>query len=297
MATFAQYYHRLHKHDSRKAGVDSEANKCKVPLLSKDKVNRVMIYYGAFNPPHVGHLGVLCHAFQSSADLNIVAGLVYPLDVSLIERKNSTSNRRLVLSEEQRSELWERDVRFPTWAFVPRRRKYGSAEDFETEIAGAAKEDGYEICYIRVIGPDGWDVNNPRRHRSTTYSEYLITDVARRASFITPNGVPQPVKDYTSWQRLRPDPEPRVQLLQQTRPVVEVLESSPLVATATASLSTVEVESSNPSSSDVSEDSVSHCGSSKSSTAVTGGSTPSSSAEGRSLLCCAFKVLWSLTNS
>ena len=111
MATFAQYYHRIHKHDSRKAGVDSEANKCKVPLLSKDKVNRVMIFYGVFNPPHVGHLGVLCHAFQSSPDLNIVAGLVYPLDVDQIERKNRNSNRRLVLSEEQRSELWERDVR------------------------------------------------------------------------------------------------------------------------------------------------------------------------------------------
>jgi hypothetical protein len=296
MATFAQYYHRIHKHDSRKAGVDSEANKCQVPLLSKDKVNRVMIYFGAFNPPHIGHLGVLCHAFQGSADLNIVASLVYPLDVGQIDRKNYCSNRRLVLSEEQRSELWERDVRFPTWAFAPR-RKYETSKDFETEIASAAKKDGYEIRYIRVIGPDGWDIDNPRRHMSTRYSEYLITDAARRASFVTPNGVPQPVKDYTSWQRLGPDPELRVQLLQQTRPVAEVLESSPLVATAIASLSAVEVESSNPSSSDVSEDSVSHCGSSKSSTPVTGGSTPSSSAEGRSLLCCALKGVWSLTNS
>lgn len=297
MATFAQYYHRIHTHDSRKAGVDSEANKCKVPLLSKDKVNRVMIYYGAFNPPHVGHLGVLCHAFQSSADLNIVAGLVYPADVSQIETKNLTSNRRLVLSEEQRSELWERDVRFPTWAFVPRRREYGSTDDFETKIAIAAQKDGYEIGYIRVMGPDGWDINNPRRHMSSRYSEYLITDAARRASFVTANGVPQPVKHYTSWQRLGPDPELRVQLLQQTRPEVEVLESGPLVDTAIASLSAVEVKSSNSSSSDVSEDSASHCGSSKSSTAVTGGSTPSSSAEGRSLLCCALKGLWSLINS
>ena len=274
MATFAQYYHRIHKHDSRKAGVDSEVNKCKVPLLSKDKANRVMIYYGVFNPPHVGHLGVLCHAFQSSPDLNIVAGLVYPLDVGLLERKNCYSNRRLVLSEEQRSELWERDVRFPTWAFVPRRRKYDSTEDFEMEIASAAKEDGYEILYIRVMGPDNWDIDNPARYRDSRYPEYLITDAARRASFVTPNGVPQPMKGYESWQRLGPDPELRVQLLQQTKPVVEVLESSPLTATVIA----LELESSNSSSSDVSKDSVS----SKSSTAVTGDSTPSSSAEGQS---------------
>src|SRR5277367_4768908 len=213
MATFAQYYHRIHEHDSRKAGVDPEANKCKVPLLSKDKVNRVMIFYGVFNPPHVGHLGVLCHAFQSSPDLNIVAGLVYPLDVDQIESKNRDSNRRLVLSEEQRSELWERDVRFPTWAFVPRRRKYDSTEEFEMEIASAAKEDGYEILYIRVMGPDNWDIDNPCRHWDTDHSEFLITDATRRASFVAPNGVPRPMEGYTSWQRLEPDPELRVQLL------------------------------------------------------------------------------------
>ena len=279
MATFAQYYHRFHKRHSRKTRVGSKANKCKGPLLSKDKVNRVMIYVGAFNPPHVGHLSVLCHAFQSSADLNVVAGLVYPLSVDYIVSKNYHSNRRLVLSERQRSELWEKDVRFPAWAFAP--RTYDTLKDLQTKIASAAKKDGYEIRYIRVTGPDNWDIDNPRRHRCTAYSEYLVTDAARSASFITPNGVPQPVNGYTSWQRIGPDPGLRVQLPQQTRPVVEVLESSPLVATAIASLSAVEVESSNSLSSEVSEDSVSHCSSSKSPTVVTGASTPSSSAEGQ----------------
>jgi hypothetical protein len=278
MATFAQYYHQIHKHDSRKAGVDSEANKCKVPLLSKDKVNRVIVYFGAFNPPHVGHLGALCHAFQSSSDLNIVAGLVYPVDVGHTRRKNLDSNRRLVLSERQRSELWERDVRFPAWAFAPR-KKWGISKDFEAKIANAAKQDGYEILYIRVMGPDNWNFDSPCPHMHSHYSEYLITDATRRASFVTPNGVPQPMKGYTSWQRLGPDPELRVQPLQQTKPVVEVLES---LATAVASLRVAEVESSKSSSSDVSGDSVSHCVSSKSSTAVTEGSTPSSSVEGQS---------------
>jgi hypothetical protein len=274
MATFAQYYHQFHRHDSRKAGVGSEANKCNVPLLSKDKVNRVIVYAGAFNPPHVGHLDVLWHAFQSSSDLNIVAGLVYPASDGRIRTKNLCSNRRLALSKEQRSKLWERDVRFPTWAFVAR-------EDFETEIASTAEEDGYEIRYIQVVGPDNWDINNPPRI-ATCYSEYLITDAARRASFVAPNGVPQQVKDYTSWQKLGPDPKLRVQLLQQTGLVVEALESSLSVATTIASLSAVEVESSNSSSSEISEDSVSHCGRSKSSTTMTAGSTPSSSAEGQS---------------
>jgi hypothetical protein len=283
MATFAQYYHRVHKDGGHKARVNSDANKCKVPLLSRDKVNRVITYHGAFNPPHVGHLGVLCHAFQSSSDLNIVAGLVYPVHVRHIKAKNYYSNRRLVLSEEQRSELWERDVHFPMWAFAPR-NKQDMRKDFETEIARAAKEDGYEIRYIGVAGPDHWDVDNPRRHLYSSFSEYLITDATRRASFVSPDGVPQPMKHYTSWQRLKLDPELRVQLVQETKPLVDALESSPLVATAVASLSAVEVKSLNSSSSDASENSVSHRGSSKSSTALTGDSTPSSSVEGQSYI-------------
>jgi hypothetical protein len=278
MATFAQYFHQIHNYDSRKAGVDSEANRCKVPLLSKDKVNRVMVYYGAFNPPHVGHLAVLCHAFQSSSDLNIVAGLVYPTGVDHTRRKNRHSSRRLVLSEEQRSELWERDVRFPAWAFAPR-EKYNTSTDFETQIASAAKQDGYEILYIRVMGPDNWNFDSPCRYMHSDCSEYLITDVARRTSVVSPNGVPQPMRGYTSWQRVGPDPKLRVQPLQQTKSALEVLES---LATAIASLGVVEVESSNSSSSNVSGDSVSDCVSGKSSTAMTGGSTPSSSAEGQS---------------
>src|SRR5271155_1648820 len=155
MTTFSQYFYSVYQDDSRKARLRSGSDKRGIPLLSKDRVNRVLIYPGSFNPPHVGHLGVLRHAFESSPDLNIVAGIVLLVAVEHIEEKNWRSGRRLVLSREQRSELWKRDARFPAWAFAPNYKC--SSVELREKIANAAKKDGYEILYINLCGPDVWD--------------------------------------------------------------------------------------------------------------------------------------------
>ena len=100
MATFSQYFHSVYQDDSPKTRLRSGSDKRGIPLLSKDRVNRVLSYPGSFNPPHVGHLAVLRHAFESSPDLNIVAGIVFPVAVEYIKEKNYLSDRCLVLSGE-----------------------------------------------------------------------------------------------------------------------------------------------------------------------------------------------------
>jgi hypothetical protein len=204
MATFSQYFHSVYQDDSRKARLRSGSDKREMPLLSKDRVNRVLIYPGSFNPPHVGHLAVLRHAFESSPDLNIVAGIILPAPVESVEWKNYCSDRCLLLSREQRSELWKRDARFPAWAFAP---SYESAQLTE-EIASAAKKDGYEILYIGLSGPDVWNFSWPPAHVYAYDPEYLISDAGRSVSFLGPGDVPQPIKGYTTWQRLELDLQP-----------------------------------------------------------------------------------------
>ena len=68
-----------------------------------------------------------------------------------IEEKNWHSGRCLVLSREQRSELWKRDPHFPAWAFAS---NCESLVELNEQIANAAKKDGYEILYIGLAGPD-----------------------------------------------------------------------------------------------------------------------------------------------
>jgi cytidyltransferase-like protein len=213
MATFGEYFHSVCQDDSRKARLRSGSDKRGIPLLSKDRVNRVLIYPGSFNPPHVGHLAVLRHAFESCPDLNIVAGIVLPARVEHIEKKNYQSGRCLALSEEQRLELWKRDARFPAWAFAPR---YKSSQLTE-EIANAAKKDGYEILYIGLGGPDIWDFSLPPTHMYTSFTEHLISDAARGARFLGPDGVPQPIERYTTWKRLELDLQPGAERLRRTK--------------------------------------------------------------------------------
>jgi hypothetical protein len=213
MATFSEYFHSVCQDDSGKARLRSGSDKRGIPLLSKDRVNRVLIYPGSFNPPHVGHLGVLRHAFESSPDLNIVAGIIVPAADERIEEKNYQSDRRLVLSRGQRSELWKRDARFPVWAFVP---NYKFSEGLREKVADAAKKDGYEILYTVLCGPDTWD-GWPRRHMYTSFTEHLISDAARGARFLGPDGVPQPIERYTTWKRLELDLQPGAERLRRTK--------------------------------------------------------------------------------
>src|SRR5271156_5430797 len=212
MATFGQYFHSVYQDDSPKARLRSGSNKHEIPLLSKDRVNRVLYYPGSFNPPHVGHLGLLRHAFESSPDLNIVAGIVFSFAVEHIEEKNYLSNRCLVLSRKQRSELWKRDTRFPAWAFAP--SNYTSSTELMKKIANAAKKDGYEILYIELRGPGGWDFSWPFRHVNTFSPEHMISDATRSAPFLGPDGVPRRVNGYTTWQRLELDLQPGAEQLQ-----------------------------------------------------------------------------------
>ena len=240
MATFNQYFHSVYPNYSCKTRLRSGSDKRGIPLLSKDRVNRVLLYPGSFNPPHVGHLSVLRHAFESSPDLNIVAGIVLLMDVERIEEKNYQSGRHLVLSLKQRSELWKRDARFPAWAFA---HSCESSWELREKIANAAKKDGYEILYIRLNGPDVWDFIRPQRHEYTSCTEHLISDAARSASFLGPDGVPQPVYGYTPWQRLELELQPGAGQLQHTKRRLQTLESPRLVAGVVGAVSAKEVES------------------------------------------------------
>lgn len=46
------------------------------PRLDSTRANRIIVYPGAFNPPHRGHLHLLNHVFYHGVpDLNVVAAI------------------------------------------------------------------------------------------------------------------------------------------------------------------------------------------------------------------------------
>jgi hypothetical protein len=146
------------------------------------------------------------------------------MSVGYIERKNYRTDRCLVLSNKQRLELWKRDARFPAWAFTL------NSMDVDEEIANAAKKDGYEIIYIELNGPDIWNFDCPKRHAYSVHPERLISDAARSAPFLGPDGVPEPVNGYTTWQRLELNLRPGAERLLRTKRPFQTFKFPRLVA-------------------------------------------------------------------
>ena len=67
------------------------------PLLKKGQVNRILVYPGAFNPPHRGHMRALQHAFyECGPEFNAVAGIVLLGPDTYLSYKNETSSRNLL---------------------------------------------------------------------------------------------------------------------------------------------------------------------------------------------------------
>jgi hypothetical protein len=67
------------------------------PLLKKGKTNRILVYPGAFNPPHRGHMRALQHAFhECGPEFNAVAAIVLLAPDTYLSYKNETSSRNLL---------------------------------------------------------------------------------------------------------------------------------------------------------------------------------------------------------
>jgi Cytidylyltransferase-like len=169
--------------------------------LSKDQPNRILIYIGSFNPPHISHLQVLRHALESSPDLNIVAAIISMMDEDHLERKNQLSGRSLVLTSKKRAKLWYEDSRFPACAWVC--ESWTIFDNLQKDLVREATKDDLEIRFMSLRGPDSWNVLDPPMPNST-YQEYLISDAGREAEWYVVKEPPQVATWYTPWERVNP---------------------------------------------------------------------------------------------
>lgn len=100
----------------------NETPKTTPPTLSLDKnrINNILTYCGAFDPPHAGHLTFLQHAFANAGrDLRFVCALIIPSsDSYLRNHKFKNESDPLILPRAVRSHLWASDPRLPPWAMV-----------------------------------------------------------------------------------------------------------------------------------------------------------------------------------
>ncbi|KAE9979570.1 hypothetical protein BLS_009668 [Venturia inaequalis] len=135
----------------------------KAPLLSTTLPNRILYYYGCFNPPHIAHLNLLRYLHVRTHDaFNVVAAIVVihsdarcraklNKDNDNNKGKGESEGKGVLYGFDKRKEMWQRDIEFPEWACVM------SADLFGNICGGverAAAKDGVQICFVQVRGPD-----------------------------------------------------------------------------------------------------------------------------------------------
>ena len=164
--------------------------------LSKDQPNRILLYLGSFNPPHISHLQVLRHALESSPDLNIVAAIIIMMDEDHLRGKNQSSGRSLVLTSKKRATLWYEDSRFPACAWVC--ESWTILENLQRDLIREATKDDLEICFTSLCGPDCWPAFDPPMQIN------LVSDAGREAKWYVGKRPSQVAEQYTPWKRVNP---------------------------------------------------------------------------------------------
>ncbi|GJC90749.1 hypothetical protein ColLi_13587 [Colletotrichum liriopes] len=157
------------------------------PLLKRGQKNRVLLYPGCFNPPHLGHYNILRRAFEGSQDINVIAAIVLLLDDDSLEAKCEAKGQSLVLSRSERACLWRSDARvLPQWWIYDGsvRDWYWLREDLENAIA----IDGFDFQFASVLGPDHISRFGSYLGWNWSCHETITSDAGRRSDLVKADG-------------------------------------------------------------------------------------------------------------
>lgn len=117
-----------------------------LPTLTLDSVNRMLVYFGKFNPSHYGHLATLENGFHNAgADLGLVAAAVVP---------RGRRSHQIGLTKRERAELWrgaEGNRGSLYWVFE------GSSDmwdKFEDALQEDIRQHGFRCEWVLLVGSD-----------------------------------------------------------------------------------------------------------------------------------------------
>lgn len=122
--------------------------------LTPGMVNRVLLFPGAFNPPHQGHLALLNHVLaETMISLNIKGVIIFPHDDDQVQEKLKGKQHSRVFQKGCRA-LWWRKGGVPAddaWVFD------GSRQDLDeilNRLRWRLKRDRFIVEIILLVGPD-----------------------------------------------------------------------------------------------------------------------------------------------
>lgn len=178
-------------------------------LLDRDRVNRVLLFDGCFDPPHIAQLELLKYVYtQARTRLNIVGAIILPCsehscNTVARNRKNRAIWNNEPLSEghdihfglAERMEMWYEDPDFPVWASVLDVEIWDA---FRDQLVKATSFDGYELRFTLLRGVDHLRPGMRVFHALST-DEMISSDITRKAEFVNQDGLLRLSEDATPW--------------------------------------------------------------------------------------------------
>lgn len=171
------------------------------PSLRSDRTNRILIYPGCFNPPHHGHLELLRHGFAKSG-YNIVAAIVIPLDDNKLVSKSRAAGEDMILSKEQRVQLWRQKYYPNDWFWVYDRTEQ-EWEESGRLLTHRITGDGFDIEFVLLCGPDYVRLHELPPPMSWCCKDIITSDISRRADFVSWMGL-RSLINCGPWKKIAP---------------------------------------------------------------------------------------------
>ena len=198
-----EYYIRLaSKSISLPAPSDSYFTSPKhAPVLHRNRENKIIMYTGSFNPPHLGHIELAFHTFLRSSSTTIAVVLL-PLRDRLKAKDGAMINGKVFATEkEQRIALLQNDLlQRWTWFYKGHRT---DLERYGTTLIEEAKKDGFQVSFVVLAGSDKFEREKveSKPFWISGWGEIITSDITRASSlFNGPKRPPRRLPGCRSWR-------------------------------------------------------------------------------------------------
>jgi hypothetical protein len=172
------------------------------PLLQEDVPNRILVFVGCFNPPHLGHLELLAHVFLR-ADSHTIAAMLVPARDSV--SKGCVKGEAFTLTKIQRSVLLQDDLlsRF-SWIYGDDHKNINHFQDTMIRLANA---EGYALSFTGLAGSDHYAIGEHISNLGLGWGtgDLVTSDVTRPSCLVVASGAqPMRLRGCERWRKILP---------------------------------------------------------------------------------------------
>ncbi|KAH9904775.1 hypothetical protein F4778DRAFT_779952 [Xylariomycetidae sp. FL2044] len=152
------------------------------PTLSKKRVmNRIILFNGCFNPPHLGHMALLEDTFHHCGDdLEVIAAIVLVAPDGFLRWK-IRSQDEVLIPEDQRIQLWNEELKRMGVGWCHVHSEHAWTHD-HLKLEEEIRKQGFKVEFARIAGGDKVRTEG-LAHGVWGCKKIIVSDICRPVDF------------------------------------------------------------------------------------------------------------------